>query len=111
MRTINQRDAAAIYDSLLGCREQYEYFCTDEQTKALQELDRGLSGSAPVSLTDSAAFLIFYALYEMSEQYGEFVNYFSTDMSDILERPEDFCQACEDGTCPELTPNEDSIDA
>ena len=25
--------------------------------------------------------------------------------------PEDFCQACEDGTCPELTPNEDSIDA
>ena len=47
MRMINQRDAAAIYDSLLGWREQYEYFCTDEQTKALQELDRGLSGSAP----------------------------------------------------------------
>jgi len=31
--------------------------------------------------------------------------------ADISERPEDFCQACEDGTCPELTPNEDSIDA
>ena len=88
MRMINQREAAAIHDSLLGWREQYEYFGNDEQTKAFQELERGLSGSGsvPVPLTDSAAFLIFYALYEMSEQYGESVNYHSTDMADILEQ-------------------------
>ena len=30
MRLINQREAAAIYDSLLGWREQYEYFGNDE---------------------------------------------------------------------------------
>jgi hypothetical protein len=77
MRMINQREAAAIHDSLLGWREQYEYFGNDEQTKAFQELERGLSGSGSVPLTDSAAFLIFYALYEMSEQYGESVNYYS----------------------------------
>ena len=86
MRLINQREAAAIYDSLLGWREQYEYFGNDEQTKAFQELERGLSGSMPVPLTDSAAFLIFYALYEMSEQYGESVNYHFADMADILEQ-------------------------
>jgi hypothetical protein len=39
----------------------------------------------PVPLTDSAAFLIFYALYEMSEQYGESVHYHSTEMAATLE--------------------------
>lgn len=86
MRMINQREAAAIYNSLLGWREQYDCFGNDEQIKAFQELECGLSGSAPVPLTDSAAFIIFYALYEMSEQYGESVNYHSTDMADILEQ-------------------------
>lgn len=48
--------------------------------------------------------------YDALAPFEAWWNEYISEEDSFLEQGEDFCQACEDGTCSELTANEDATD-